>query len=127
MDGIYTHYPAEENLERGTGCFGDEARRIDDIFKQVTRYSLVLLNEALVGTNQGESLYLAGDIVRVLWMIGTRAIFTTPMHELAGSVEKMNEDIPGESKIISMVASLSQSDPQETDLRSYTVHISPPV
>ncbi len=54
VDSIYTHYPTEERLELGTGRFGDEARRLSEIFAQATRNSLVLLNEALVGTNPGE-------------------------------------------------------------------------
>src|SRR5712692_3872073 len=58
-DNIYTHYPVEEHLARGTGRFGDEAQRLSQIFARGTRHSLILLNESLASTNPGESLYIA--------------------------------------------------------------------
>lgn len=132
VDGIYTHYPVEERLESGTGRFGDEARRIRAIFEQVTRSSLVLLNESLSTTNLGESLYLAQDIVRVLRQIGLRAIFTTHLHELAATVQQMNKDTAGDSLVVSMVASYEQGQ-EETGAaagdvpNSYRVVLSPPL
>ena len=108
VDAIYTHYPVEERLELGTGRFGDEARRIRAIFEGAGRHSLVLLNESLSTTNLGESLYLAQDLVRALRRIGLRAIFTTHLHELAATVEEINRDTPGDSRVISMVASYDE-------------------
>jgi hypothetical protein len=113
VDGIYTHYPLEERLELGTGRFGDEARRIRAIFEQVTRYSLVLLNESLSTTNMGESLYLAQDIVRVLRQIGLRAIFTTHLHELAATVQDLNMNTTGDSRVVSMVASYEEGQEEQ--------------
>jgi DNA mismatch repair protein MutS len=132
VDGIYTHYPAEERLELGTGRFGDEARRIRAIFEQVTRRSLVLLNESLSTTNLADSLYLAQDIVRVLRRIGLRAIYTTHLHELAAGVDLLNADTPGDSQIVSMVASYETDHAARTDATatdgsySYRVIPSPP-
>jgi DNA mismatch repair protein MutS len=104
VDSIFTHYPAREDLEKGTGRFGEEAGRLNEIFNAVTRFSLVLLNESLSSTNVGESIYLAEDIVRVLKMIGTRVMYTTHMHGLAAAIDKINRDTGGDSKVISMVA-----------------------
>ena len=105
VDNIFTHYPLEEQLQLGLGRFGEESQRIRDIFSQVTRDSLILLNESLFSTNPGESLYLAQDIVRILRLIGARAIFVTHLHELAASVDDLNADTHGDSCIASMVAS----------------------
>jgi len=132
VEGIYTHYPAEERLESGTGRFGDEARRIRAIFEQVTRHSLVLLNESLSTTNMGESLYLAQDIVRALRQIGLRAIFTTHLHELAATVEDINANTTGDSQVVSMVASYEEGQEEPTDVAgdgpySYRVALSPPL
>ena len=133
VDGIYTHYPVEERLETGTGRFGDEARRLRTIFEQVTRHSLVLLNESLSTTNMGESLYLAQDVVRALRKIGVRAIFTTHLHELAAAVQDLNMDTHGDSQIVSMVASYEQGQAGLPDLAagdgpySYRVEYSPPL
>lgn len=76
-DAIFTHFPIEERLERGTGRFGDEARRVRAIFEGVTRQSLVPLNETFATTSAGESLYLARDVVWLLRRLGVRAIYTT--------------------------------------------------
>jgi hypothetical protein len=132
-DGIYTHYPAEERLELGTGRFGDEARRVRAIFEQVTRRSLVLLNESLSTTNMGESLYLAQDVVRALRRIGLRAIFTTHMHQLAATVEDLNLNTAGDSEVVSMVASYEEGQDQQADVSagagpySYRVVLGPPL
>ena len=133
VDGLYTHYPVEERLELGTGRFGDEARRIRTIFEQVTRYSLVLLNESLSTTNMTESLYLAQDIVRALRQIGLRAIFTTHLHELAATVQDLNMDTPGDSLVVSMVASYEEGQAEQTDVAagdgsySYRIVLGPPL
>ncbi len=129
VDGIYTHYPAEERLALGTGRFGDEARRLSEIFSQATRASLVLLNEALVGTNPGESLYLAQDVVRALRRLGARAIYTTHFHDLAAGAERMNEETPGDSRIGSLVASrMGEESARPGELRrSYQVRPGPPI
>jgi hypothetical protein len=103
-DNILTHYPALEKLEKGTGRFGEEAQRIGWMFESLTRHSLVLLNESLSSTSRGESLYLAQDIVRVLKMLGARAVYATHLHGLAASAEELNRDTPGESEVLSMVA-----------------------
>lgn len=133
VEGIYTHYPVEERLELGTGRFGDEARRIRAIFEQITRYSLVLLNESLSTTNMGESLYLAQDIIRAFRQIGLRAIFTTHLHELAATVHDLNMNTPGDSQVVSMVASYEQGQEEQTDVAagdgpySYRIVLSPPL
>ncbi len=105
VDGIYTHYPVEETLAKATGRFGDEAQRLSDIFTDATRHSLILLNESLASTNSSESLYIAQDLVRILRRMGARAIFATHLHELAADVAVLNEQTPGDSLVVSLVAS----------------------
>ncbi len=115
-DNLFTHYPALEKLEKGTGRFGEEAQRIGSVFNSATRHSLILLNESLSSTSGGESLYLAQDIVRVLRMMGTRAIYATHLHGLAASVGELNEDTPGQSKVLSMVALIeTDTEPGEQE------------
>lgn len=123
VDAIYTHYPIEEKLALGTGRFGDEAQRIRAIFEQVTAHSLLLFNESLATTNMGESVFLARDMVRALRQIGVRAIFTTHLHELAAAVERINADTPGDSVVVSLVAS-AQVEADGVDGR-YTYRIQP--
>lgn len=130
LDQLFTHFPLEEKPESGTGRFGEEAIRLGKIFEQVTRHSLVLLNETLSSTNFSESLYLAQDIVRILRRIGARAIYSTHLHELAGRVEELNVSAAGDSRIISVVSSpvdvSVQADGPETR-RQYKLEIRPPL
>ncbi|CAG0968931.1 MAG: hypothetical protein IAE83_02900 [Anaerolinea sp.] len=130
VDGIYTHFPVEEKPNAHLGRFGEEAQRLHEIFLQVTRYSLVLLNESLSSTASGESLYLGRDIVRSFRLIGLRAAYTTHMHELAGSADALNASTPGDSKVLSLVAmaqsSLSEASGGEIK-RTYKIVASPPM
>jgi DNA mismatch repair protein MutS len=105
LDHLLTHFPLEEKPESDVGRFGEETMRLRKIFEQVTRYSLVLLNESLSSTSFGESLYLAEDLVMILRRIGARAIYSTHLHELANKVDELNDSVPGDSKIISIVSS----------------------
>lgn len=126
VDNIYTHYPVEEQLAKGTGRFGDEAQRLSQIFARGTRHSLVLLNESLASTNPGESLYIAQDIVRILRRLGARAIFATHLHELAADVAALNASTAGESRIVSLVASRTEAE-HNGPQRSYKIVPGPPL
>jgi DNA mismatch repair ATPase MutS len=127
VDTIYTHYPVEEQLELGTGRFGDEAQRIRAIFEKVTRYSLVLLNESLSTTSMGEGIYLARDIVRALRQIGLRAVFTTHMHELAAAAGEINAETVGDSAVFSLVASKPDAAMRPDEVYSYQIQPGPPL
>jgi hypothetical protein len=126
LDHLFSHFPIEENAELDTGRFGEEAMRLGEIFKQVTRYSLVLLNESLSSTSFTESLFLAQDIVRILRRVGARAIYSTHLHELAKSVDELNDSVPGESKIISVVSSPIETDSVEAN-RTYRLEVRAPL
>lgn len=130
VDQIYTHFPGEEQLEKGTGRFGDEARRFRELFEQATGASLVLLNESLSSTSHSECLYLARDIVCLLRMMGLRAIFATHLHELAADIESIHRDVPGGSSVISMVASFIHEEARtsaQSGKYSYKVLPGPPI
>ncbi len=130
LDQLCTHFPLEEKPESGTGRFGEEAMRLGKIFEQITRHSLVLLNETLSSTNFSESLYLAQDLVRILRRIGARAIYSTHLHELASKVDELNGSVPGDSKIISIVSSPVDVSMQANGLemrRRYKLERRPPL
>jgi DNA mismatch repair protein MutS len=130
LDQLFTHFPLEEKPDTDTGRFGEEAIRLGQIFEQVTRHSLVLLNESLSSTSFSESLYLAQDVVRMLRRVGARAIYSTHLHELANRVDELNDSVAGDSKIISLVASpidTAQQAPGAEVIHSYKVEIRPPL
>jgi DNA mismatch repair ATPase MutS len=126
LDHLFTHFPLEERPDSDAGRFGEEAIRLGKIFEQVTRHSLVLLNESLSSTSFGESLYLAQDLVRILRRIGARAIYSTHLHELASKVDELNDSVPGDSKIVSVVSSPVDAPGIEKD-RTYKLEMRPPL
>lgn len=130
VDHIFTHFPLEEKPESDAGRFGEEAIRLGEIFGQVTRHSLVLLNESLSSTSFSESLYLAQDLVRILRRVGARAVYSTHLHELAERVDELNDSVPGDSRIVSVVSSPVETDSQTAGAegtRSYRLEVRPPL
>jgi DNA mismatch repair protein MutS len=130
VEAIYTHFPLEEKPEANTGRFGEEAKRLGEIFQHMNRYSLVLLNESLSSTSAGESLYLSQDVVRIIRQVGARAIFSTHLHELAEQVDALNADTPGDSLIVSVVSSpieRKQASPDGAIQRSFRIEARPPL
>ncbi len=121
VDCIYTHFPADEKKTVALGRLGEEAKRFSSIFGEATRYSLILLNESLASTSHTEGLYIAQDIVRSLRYIETRAIFNTHMHELAAYADEINDQIAGDSKVLSIVTGIDGGK------RSFRIEPGPPL
>ncbi|MGC1376260.1 MAG: hypothetical protein WA821_08560, partial [Anaerolineales bacterium] len=128
VDGLYTHFAIEEKSMQGMGRLSEESKRLSDIFQGVTQHGLVLLNESLASTSSGESLYLAQDIARALRLFGARAIFATHLHELAESVESINQEVAGDSRLVSLVAEVDAQadDSNGIALRTYKIKPGPP-
>ncbi len=126
VDAIYTHFATEERPNLEAGRLGEEARRLNTIFEQATRHSLVLLNESLASTSATESLFLARDVVRAFRLLGARAIFATHLHDLAEDCDVMNAETEGDSKIISVVSQVQVIDEGQQIKRTYTITPAPP-
>jgi hypothetical protein len=124
VDTIYTHFPVEEKPNAEAGRLGEESRRLNDIFASATRHSLILLNESLSSTSFGESLYLARDIVRILQLLGARAVYATHLHELAAGVDELNAESSNGSRVISLVSLVS--DGVESLKQTYRIVPGPP-
>ena len=119
-DNIYTHFPADENDTVDLGRLGEESKRLSEIFGIATRYSLLLLNESLATTSVAEGVFIAKDVVKSMRYLGTRAIFNTHMHDLATSVDELNEAVEGDSRAESLVTGVHDGE------RSFKVSIAPP-
>lgn len=108
-DRIYTHFPigSEDTIEKGR--LGEECARLDAIFDSVTAYSLVLLDESLSSTGSFEGAYIASEVLAGFSMAGCRVIFSTHLHDLAASVDQINQTcVPkGGSPIDNMVAEVT--------------------
>lgn len=126
VDNIYTHFPVEEQPDAEAGRLGEEAKRLSDIFAHATRHSLVLLNESLASTSPGEGLYLARDIVRILRALGTRCIYATHLHELATGCDHLNRNAPGDSRVVSLVSHVGETNGTGDVRQTYRILPGPP-
>jgi len=119
-DAIITHFPALEEQAPGAGRLDDEARRLRDMFGQATPASLLLFNEPLTSTGENEALLLAEDVLRVLRLLGARAVWVTHLHALAEALDSINEG-PG-TKVVSWVAGVD-----DEAKRTYHIRPGPPL
>ena len=94
-DGIYTHFPADEDKTMDLGRLGEECVRFKEIFSQSTGKSLVLLNETFSTTSFEEGYYIARDSVKALLNKGVRPIYNTHMHKLGEDAEELTRENAG--------------------------------
>ncbi len=124
VDGFYPYFNVEEDAGLETGRLGVESRRIGDIIRSSTPYSLILLNESFSSTSPGESLYLMQDIVCALKLLGLRAVIATHLHELAENIDRINAENEGDGLLVSMIAGMREESGEPSSSlsnRSYKV------
>ena len=102
-DGIYTHFPVEEERTVSLGRLGEEAERCREICKTATAESLLLFNESFATTSHTESLYIAEDVLKYLCRLGARTMFNTHMHELAEHCGSFSGQAESECGAVSIV------------------------
>ena len=119
VDGIYTHFPADEDKTLDFGRLGEECSRFRDLFKESSRHSLLLLNESFSTTSYEEGYYIAKDAIRAMLSKGCRTIYNTHMHKLALDVDEMNASIPSPAKAVSLIVKTVDGQ------RSYKVEVAP--
>ena len=81
--GLFTHFKREEDASLGSGKLDEELSRMSSIVDQVTRGSLVLLNESFASTNEREGSEIGRQIVRALIESGVKVFYVTHMFDLA--------------------------------------------
>ncbi len=119
VDGIYTHFPADEDKTMDLGRLGEECSRFREIYGKATRESLLLLNETFSTTSFEEGYFIARDSIRAILKKGIRTIYNTHMHKLAMDLEEINRQ-SGEDKAASLVVQ------NEDGKRSFKVVEAPP-
>ncbi len=90
-DGIFTHFPegADDTIDKGR--LGEECARLKEIFDTSSEMSLFLLDESLSSTGAYEASYIAAEILTAFAVRRTRGIFSTHLHELAASIDDINQ------------------------------------
>jgi len=81
--GIFTHYKREEDSSMRSGKLDEELSRMSSLVDNMTRNSIVLLNESFASTNEREGSEIARQIVRALLETGIKVIYVTHLFDLA--------------------------------------------
>ena len=109
-DAIFTHFPtgADDTIDKGR--LGEECERLGYIFENVTKRSLVLLDESLSSTGSFEASYIASEVIAGLASVGCRCLFSTHLHELASGIDEINEKAraAGGSAVDTLVAGIEE-------------------
>lgn len=119
-DGIYSHFPADENSTVTLGRLGEEAQRLSEICSAATADSLLLFNESFSSTSHTESVYIAEDIIRYLCCLGASTCYNTHMHELAEKADQYGQKEGAAYRAASLVMGSSDGS------RDYKVRFAKP-
>lgn len=119
-DGIYTHFPADENATVSLGRLGEESQRLSEICKTATSKSLLLFNESFATTSHTESIYIATDVLKYLCCLGARVCFNTHIHELAENADKFSSSNQSVCRAVSVVMGCENGE------RSYKISYKKP-
>lgn len=87
VDMIYTHFPVEEGFDK-TGRLEEEKMRVDEILKNITENSFVLLNETYSSTYESLSLELSLDLIEKLQKSRAFAIYVTHNHTIEVNIKE---------------------------------------
>ena len=120
VDGVYTHFPADEDKTLDLGRLGEECRRFKELYRACTRDSLLLLNETFSTTSFEEGYYIACDAVKALLTGGVSTIYNTHMHKLAYNIDELNEAVAAKDRAASLVVE------SEGGVCTYRVHVAAP-
>lgn len=81
--GIHTHFTRKEDAMLSRGRLEDELKRMSDIVSQITKDSLVLLNESFASTTEKEGSQIAYNVIMPLYEKGIEVMMVTHLHEFA--------------------------------------------
>ncbi len=110
VDYIYTHFPKEEEVGLNTSRFTQECKQFKETIDTATKYSLLLLNESIQSTTPTECVYIATELTKIFRCIGVRGVYATHLLELARSLDKLNGEVEGDTKLVSLITTVDETD-----------------
>ncbi len=109
VDFIYTHFPKEEEVGLNTSRFTQECKQFKETVDTATRCSMLLLNESIQSTTPTECVYIATELTKIFRCVGVRGIYATHLLELAKSLDRLNEEVEGDTKLVSIVTTVDRT------------------
>ncbi len=74
---IFTHFTRREDSSMNSGRLDEEMKRMDEIIRNLTEDSMLLLNESFATTTEKEGSIIAWDICRALYESRIRVLMVT--------------------------------------------------
>ena len=87
---VFTHFTREEDIAMKSGRLDEELCRMNTIINNISKYSLLLMNESFTTTTEREASGIAIDIIKALYESKIKVMFVTHLYEFASMVYKMN-------------------------------------
>ena len=84
---IFSHFPKDEDLEKGSGRLGEEIERISKIVKQIDNNSLIVMNEPFVTTNPNEGLLIMQKTIKKLLTLNCNTLIVTHFLDIYSEFE----------------------------------------
>lgn len=106
VDFIYTHFPKEEEVGLNTSRFTQECKQFKVTVDNATRYSMLLLNESIQSATPTECVFIATELTKIFRCIGVRGVYATHLLELAKNLDKLNAEVEGDTKLVSIVTTV---------------------
>ena len=106
VDFIYTHFPKEEEVGLNTSRFTQECKQFKVTVDNATRYSMLLLNESIQSTTPTECVFIATELTKIFRCIGVRGVYATHLLELSKNLDKLNAEVEGDTKLVSIVTTV---------------------
>ena len=118
VDFIYTHFPKEEEVGLNTSRFTQECKQFKTTIDTATKYSMLLLNESIQSTTPSECVYIATELTKIFRVVGVRGVYATHLLDLARGLDKINAEVKGDTKLVSLVTTVDTNNNNE---RTYHV------
>lgn len=120
-DALFVELPTYNSLNRD-GRFAEECRKIQTIFRNVSRHSMLLLDELFSSTDPVEAVAFSCEILKAMSFCGIRGMYSTHFHTLSEHIPTINTDSHAQMKIDYLVTEVQA----ESEKRTYRIVRRPP-
>lgn len=108
-DNLFTHFPRDEIIGIDTSRFTMEIKELKSIVKNMSCYSMVILNESLQSTTPEDCMSIASIHLELIATAGVRGLYVTHLTGLYDKLADINaKDLP--TKLDSLVSLADKED-----------------
>lgn len=76
-NGIFTHFPDEEDKQQKSGLLDQELTKLERIVKELGKDSMLLMNESFLTTTEYNACLISEEVINGFLMTGVKTFFVT--------------------------------------------------